>query len=293
MALTKAYAVQHGSTVLAGLTQLDTQFGAEVTSDVGVGSQYPQFAYVPGVRPRLQFSSNAIAACLALTGTTGVAISTSSTLLAYWATLGADGLPASGNGHAIYTFDRGLLVPRSLSVSHRQGATLGLEAITYSSDGAAKPLVESTGALPVITRDNIRYTLKSATVAGIDLGCLLDVNIDFGINADTIGCKSDIYDKHLSIDGGITPTITITTLDTAAAIDLAGITATHATTSIVLRQYDPSGIGFADADDDITFTASGILTRDSHSGQGNQRSQLTARLTCTWDGTNAPVLISS
>jgi hypothetical protein len=293
MPLTSAFAVQHNTTVLAGLTQLDTQFGAEVRSDVGNGSLFPQFAVVTGVRPRLQFSSRAIDAVLAVTGTTGAAIATGATLKAYYAQL-ANGVPASGTVHTIYTFDRGLLVPRRLQCSHRQDATIDCEAVTYSSDGTTKPLIESTGALPTIVRDNIRHTLKSATVGELDLGCFTDISVDFGVQADTLGCKSDTYDKHLTMDNGITPVITITTLDTAVAIALEGMIGEHADTEIVLRQYDESGILFATGEDenDITISAHGVITRDSHSGSGNQRSQLTVRITCAWDGTNAPIVLS-
>lgn len=293
MPLTKAFAVQHNTTVLAGLTQLDTQFGAEVRSDVGVGSLFPQFAVVAGVRPRLQFSSRAIDAVLGLTGTTGVAITSAATLKAIYAQIdAATGQPASGNVHNIYTFDRGLLVPRRLQASHRQDATLDVEAITYSSDGVVKPLIETTGALPTIARDNIRHTLKSSSLGAIDLGCLTDISVDFGVNADTLGCKSDTYDKHLTIDNGITPVITITTLDTNVAIALEGLIGTHANSTIVLRQYAADGILFAASTEDITLTAYGVITRDSHSGSGNQRSALTVRMTCSWDGTNAPIVIS-
>jgi hypothetical protein len=292
MPLTKAYAVQHNTTVLAGLTNLDAQFGAEVRSDVGIGSLFPQFAVVAGVRPRLQFASRAIKNVLDVTGTTGAAIATGATLKAVYAQLGDNGQPASGNVHTIYTFDRGLLVPRRLQCSHRQDATLDVEAVTFSSDGVIKPLIESVGALPAIVRDNIRHTLKSAQLGAVNLGCFTDISIDFGNNVDTLGCKSDTYDKHLSVDNGITPVITITTLDTAVALALEGLVGTHANSSIVLRQYDPSGVLFAADSADITLTAAGIITRDSHSGSGNQRSALTVRMTCAWDGTNAPIVIA-
>jgi len=290
MPLTKAFAVQYNTTVLAGLTQLDTQFGAEVRSDVGVGSLFPQFAVIAGVRPRLQFSSRAVDAVLGVTGTIGAPIASATLLRAFYAQL-TDGQPSAGTVHSRYTFDRGLLVPRRLQCSHRQDATIDVEAITFSSDGVIKPMIEATAALPTIVRDNIRHTLKTATLGNVDLGCFTDISIDFGVNADTLGCKSDVYDKHLTLDNGITPVITITTLDTDVALALEGLVGTHANSSIVLRQYDTSGILFSNAND-VTLTAAGVITRDSHSGSGNQRSQLTVRMTCTWDGTNAPIIVS-
>lgn len=293
MALHQAYACQQGATVLAGLTNLDTALNSEVRADVGVGSPFPQFAYVAGVKPRVQFQSRAVKSVLTVTGSTGSAISGASAFKAYYAKL-ADGVPAAGNVHQIYTFDRGLLVPRRLQCSHTQDAMLDVEAVTYSPDGVTEPLIQSTGALPTIARDNIRHTLKSASVGAVDLGCITDLSIDFGIQVDTIGCKSDPYDKHIEKGGGVTATITITTLDADAIADakipVKGKGTTHANTSIVLRQRAADGILFA-PDQDITFTAHGIAVVQTHSGQGQSRSQATIQLTCAWDGTNAPIII--
>lgn len=297
MGLSTAYAVVMGSATLAGLTNLETSTNPEIRSEVGIGSQFPQFSAVVGVKPRVQFSSNAIKNILAVTGSTGAPISTASTLKAYFAAL-VDGVPAAGTVHQIYTFDRGLLLPRRLQCSHQADATIDVEAVTYSSNGVLAPLVQSTGALPMILRDNIRHTLESVSIGGVPMGCITDVSIDFGVNAETVGCKSDIYDAHISKSGGVTATITITTLDidklSSAGIPLQGKAATHANTSIVLRKRSEDGILFATGGDldNITITANGIATVQTVSGQGPQNAIATIQLTCAWDGTNAPILIA-
>lgn len=294
MGLHQAYAASLGSTVLAGLTNLDTNTNPEVRAEVGIGSLFPQFAYVAGVKPRVMFNSRAVAAVLDVTGSTGATIDSTATFKAYYALL-ENGAPAAGSGHQIYTFDRGLLLPRRLQCSHSQDATIDVEAVTYSSDGTTAPLVQSTGALPTILQDNVRHTLESASVAGVNLGCITDLSVDFGVNAETIGCKSDIYDKHIQKGGGVTAIITITTLDTdklaSASIPVQGKGNTHANTSIVLRCRKSDGILF-ETNNKITLTAHGITTYQNHSGQGPQRSQATVQVVCSWDGTNAPILIS-
>ncbi|EMI17786.1 hypothetical protein RMSM_05312, partial [Rhodopirellula maiorica SM1] len=212
MGLQSAYTCKLGDTVLAGISTLDTATNPEVQSDVGIGSPFPQFAAVVGVKPRVLFQSRAIASVLAVTGTTGsAAFSDLSKFVAYWADLVDGVISTTGTS---YSMNRGVLVPRRLQCSHRQDAVLDLEAVSHSEDGAADPLTVATEAtLPAIVQDNIRHTLKSATIGGIDLGCITDVSIDFGINVDTLGCKSDIFDKHISKDQGITSVINITTLE--------------------------------------------------------------------------------
>lgn len=294
MALHQAYAAQFGSTVLAGLTNLDSQTNPEVRAEVGIGSLFPQFAYVAGIKPKVMFNSRAIAAVLGVTGTSGAKITGSALFKAFYAKL-AEGDVVNASEHQIYTFNRGLLLPRRLQCSHQQDATIDVEALCYSSDGATDPLIQSVGALPSIAQDNVRYTLKSAQVGGVDIGCITDVSIDFGIQAETVGCKSDVYDKHIQKGGGQTATISITTLDAAAlgdaAIPLKGKAAAHANTSIVFRKRADDGIGFED-EADITITSFGLATYQSHSGQGPQRSQATIQITCAWDGTNAPLVLS-
>lgn len=290
MTLHSAYSVKYNTTVLAGLTNLDLQTNPEVAAEVGIGSQFPQFAVVRNVKPRIAFNTRGVAGALTVTGSAGAALSDVNTLIASYVEL-SDGAPTTTT--VDYTMTRGLLLPRRLSARHAQDATLDLECLAYSTDGATSPVAVASGTAATLTRDNIRHTLKSATVAGVDLGCITDVSIDFGINADTLGCKSDLYHKHITKEGGITPTVSITTYDAAqlSALTVNGKYGTHANTTITLRQYDNTDVGFA-ADYDIVMTMAGHVSVRNHTGNGPGTSQATIQITGVWDGTNAPIGIT-
>ncbi|TWU15958.1 hypothetical protein [Allorhodopirellula heiligendammensis] len=287
--LHSAYSVKLGDTVLAGVTRLDSQTNPEVEAEVGIGSQFPQFAVVRALKPRIAFQSRAIAAALTALGTTGAAITALNKLLANYVELENGAPSSSGIG---YTLDKGLIFPRQLTVSHRKDAVLDIDSRSISADGSTAPMTFGAATIGTLTRDNLRHTLKSVTVAGVTFDCNTDVTIDFGINADTLGCNSNIYDSHVTQEGGVTPTITVTTQDVAKLSQLT-LDGKRGDVVIVLRQYDPSGIGFeADDTNDITLTGKGISNFTNLTGDGNGIATGPIKTVCDWDGTNAPLTIS-
>lgn len=303
MSLQTAFAVQYGATVLAGIERLSQSINPEVDNRVGIGSIYPQFAVMRGQRPVMQFQSHAVANVLGVTGYVGADIDGSSNLVGYFAKMDGQ-LPASGSVHRSYTADRGVLVPRRLSCAHQQDAVVDCEALLYSSDGATEPIVIADNvALPTLARDNIRHTLRSVQLAGVDMGCVTNLSIEFGNGVRTRGCNSDLWDKLVE-QGGVQSVITITGIDAdkfaSTGIPLKGKGGTHANSIIYLRKYDESGIDFvADdlapaANEHIKIDAEGLVVVSEHSGSGSDTSELTLQMYCTLDGSaNAPIAIDT
>lgn len=302
MSLHNAYAVQVGSTVLAGLNTIDLQMNAQVSNEVGIGSAFPQFLAITEQRPRMAFAAKMVADALDLTGSTGQVLDASNTLIGYLAQLGGDGLPLTGTVHRSYTMNRGLLMPRRLTCSHRQAASLDMEAMFYSADGDAHPIaIADTVALPTLAVADVEHTLGAVklgiTGSQITFGCLTSLSVDFGNGAQTLGCDSDVYDTHVE-QPGIRPVITLTGLNAAvfgsAGVPPVGLKVTHAGTSIYLRKRN-AGIGFvADATaEHIKLTADGVAVVTQHTGQGTSRAEVTLQLYCGWDGTNAPIVIDT
>lgn len=302
MSLHSAYAVKHGATVLSGLNNIDTNLNAQVQADTGIGSAFPQFAAVTEQKPQMAFQATMLAETLAVTGATGAIIDGTSNLVGYLAKLGNDGLPLAGTVHRSYTAVRGLLLPRRLSCTHRRPAQLDVEALLFSSDGAAHPIaIADDVALPVLVVANKQHTLGkiqlgvSGTV--FDFECAQSMTIDFGNGAQTRGCGSDIYDKMVE-QPGIKPVITLTGLSAAAfgtaGIPPVGLKIKHAGTILYLRKRN-EGIGFvADATaEHIKLTAEGVAVVTQHTGQGTAGAELTVQITCSWDGTNAPITINT
>ncbi len=304
MGLHNAFAVKLGSTVISGLTQLNAQTNPTVESESSSGSHFPQFAVITGQKPRVMFNSRQAAALLGLTGLTGAVIDGSSSLVAYFAALGTNGLPASGSVHRSYTSVRGLLVPRRLQCQGRGNLQVDAEALVYSADGAAHPFVIADNVnLPSVVVNNIQHTLGpiaiGVTGTVITPDCINNVSIDFGSNADTLACGSALYDQHVE-QPRIAPVITLTGINAAVfggsgAVPPVGLALAHAATTLYFRKRNPNGIGFtADATaEHIKLTANGIAVVTQHTGQGTSRAEVTIQITTAWDGSTAPLTINT
>lgn len=302
MTLHHAFTVVHGSTTLVGLENLDVQTNPEVQNDTGIGSQFPQFVAITAQKPRILFAARQVALALGVTGATGAAIDASDTLVSYFASVGTTGLPAAGSVHRSYTANRGLLLPRRLTAAHRQPARLDMEALLYSADGAAHPLVIADNvALPTLTPANVEHTIGPMTlgVSGstFEFGCATNVVVDFGNNAQTRGCNSDLFDTHVE-QPGIQPMITLTGLNAtafgASGVPPVGKKLEHASSTLYLRKRD-QGIGFV-ADltaEHIALTINGVAVVTSHTGQGTAGAEVSMQLYGSWDGTNAPITIDT
>lgn len=305
MGLHTAFAVKHGATVIAGLSNLDTQTNPDVQAESQSGSPFPQFSVITGQRPKMMFATKQVAALLAVTGLAGVAIDATNNLVAYYASLGANGLPAATAVHRMYTANRGLLLPRRLTCAKQGFASVDTEALLYSADGAAHPLaISDVGALPVLTQSNILHSLGPMTlgIAGVGNSFLFDcpqnLSIDFGSGAETLGGGSDLYDTLLQVPR-VAPVITITGLNVAqfgpGGVPPVGAPMSHAATKLFLRKRALNGIGFVPdlTAEHIKLTFNGTATVTSHTGQGTARSEVSMQIVTDWDGTSAPITINT
>lgn len=302
MPLHSAYAARYGSTVLSGLTNLNTQLNPQVQNDTGIGSPYPQFVAITEQKPQLIFTATMLAAAFGVTGTTGAKIDGTNNLTAFLAQLGDDGLPLAGSVHRSYTAVRGLLLPRRLSCTHRRPAQLDMEALLFSSDGAVHPIVIADNvALPVLAVANQQHTLGAiqlgVTGTTFAFDCVQSLTVDFGNGAQTRGCTSDIFDKHVE-QPGIKPVITLTGLSAtvfgSAGVPPVGLKVTHAGTKIYLRKRN-QGIGFVanGTAEHILLTVDGVAVVTQHTGQGTSAAEVTLQITGAWDGTNVPITIDT
>lgn len=302
MTLHVAHCVSRGSTHIPVLG-INATNNPEVVSDVGPGSPYPQFALITGQRPRVAFGTRAVAAALGLTGSTGVVIDGSNTLVALFALLGTNGLPASGSVHRSYTANRGLLLPRRLTAQARQVATLDMEALVYSADGAAHPFVISdTTALATPTLDNTLYTVGPGEFgiedAVITASCINQLDIEWRSTAETVFCGALAFDTLIH-QAMISPVITLRGISAsvfgASGVPPVGKTLDHANSVLFLKKYSPTGIGFVanDVEEHIAITANGVAVVTEHTAQGTSRAEVSIQITTKYDGTNAPITIDT
>jgi hypothetical protein len=291
-----------GSAVLfGGITQMDAEIAPEINSEEVAGSPYALNTTLKAIKPRMMFSTRDVAKSVTTCGLIGLNIlgATNPGVEMYSAQM-LNGVLRSGSVHRRIRMPAGRLMIRKLSCSHQEDAQADLEAAAIW-DGTNLPFIPTENvALPGTPADPARYTLASLNFGGVDIPCLQQLDIDFGLTLESFGCDSDIYDTHLLLSK-IQPVITFTTLQTdqfliTGGVPLQGLAGTHANTIIKLRKRATGATPFvADATaEHISITTAGILTIEKAFGAtGNKRGETTYRITSRFDGTNVPLIFST
>lgn len=286
--------------LLGGIVDQDVQLGSEVRRERSSGDPYPRHIALTAQRPRATFTSFAIAKALDACGLLGLKIaSTINAGLELFAQKFDEGsLVASGANHRKYTVRNGLLIPRTLRVDHQGDATISYEVLPRYDDTNA-PIIEADSAtLPSGLVDDERFTLGPFTVESVAIGQATQLEIDFGLAAETIGADSDIWDTFTRI-GAVEPMIRIRGTDVtwlaAANIPRTGKAATHANTKLYLRKRAEGSTYVADGTaEHIKFTAAGLATIETANNQsGDAPTELELQLPLNYDGTNVQLVIDT
>jgi len=293
------YAVEFDATLLPGITQCRVDTGTDVQGDATSGEVYNRWLSVYAQKPKATFASKAIASALDLCGLAGLDVSGLAAGLKLYAQMHARASTRAGAAsHRKYTLNDGLVVPRTLSVSHRGDATLSYDVLVLY-DGVNDPLVISDAVtLPAGLTDAERFTLGPITIESVSLTTVQKFDVDFGITGDPDAGDSSIWDTYCSIRG-IKPKITLSGFDVewlkAANIPLTGKSATHLNTAIYLRKRAAGSTFVADVTaEHIKFTAAGLAyieTPFDASDDGVSTTSLVMPL--KYDGDNAPLTINT
>ena len=292
MARHNLYGVQIDGTVVGSITENNIRTGSEVRGEAVSGEPYPRKQSLTAQKPTATFTSLSIATALANCGPMGASITAMAAGLNFYAQKRLHGgSRTTGSAHRKFALVDGLLLPRSLTCDHQGDAQIGYEAVV-TWDAVNDPFqITDSVALPGGLLDDDRYTLGPVTIGGVTLGEKINVNIDFGISAESEGADSNIWDTEVSI-GVVAPRITLSGKDIewfkAANIPLLGKAATHANTSI--QFYKRSGSTLVAG---VTLTADGWAVVEepfSASGQGTADTQIV--LAAEYDGSNDPLVVS-
>ena len=284
--------------IVGSITQTSTPIDNDIQQSSTAGTFYPEHVSVASVNPRNTLTTMDIKKALTALGVSGANI-TEAVGKVGWAIYQAkyeNGGLQAGAVHRRLRFPYCFAINRSISVSHRQDASIDMEAMAIWDKTNDPVVIESSVSLPTLPASPGRWTIGKATIGGILIPCLTDVNIDFGVNPSMFGCDSDIHETHLNLDT-IQPTITLTSLDVTtfadAKVALEGLCAQHVDSVLYLRKRNDCTAGFvADGTaEHIKFTADGVLNvTEAHSATANQRASINMTLTCKFDGTNSPIV---
>lgn len=289
-----------GTPVILGATvELSAALQSQIERTPMTGEIYPRHIAIASIKPGAMLKTHALQDWLDQIGLTGKAIASSSQdgLEIYFQKFAANGGPASGSVHRSLTISSGLIVPRRLTVSHQGDAELTFDVLIIY-DGTNDPIVVADNvALPSSPPDNERFTIGPVDIGGVTINHIRSVEIDFGINARTLGADSDIYDTRAEIRT-INPTITMRGIDVtllkSAGIPIGGLAATHANTAIYFRKRTQTGFVADATQEHIEVTAYGLAVIDDAAGQsGDENAETSFRLECAFDGTNTPIVIDT
>lgn len=292
------YAVSIGATLLGGITRQNLVTGAQVQGEATSGEIYDRFAALYAAKVAPSFSTLNVAAALAACGALGTNIGGLTGGLSLYAQQhAAGGTRTTGATHRKFNFTAGILYPKSLSVSHRGDATLEYDAVvTY--DGTNLPVVVTDSfALPTGLTDAERFTLGPIALGGTAFSENMSLQIDFGLDVVGESADSDIYDTLASIRAQ-NSTLTFKGLDLqwfGGNVPLVGQLLGTSNTTIFLRKRAAGGTYVADATaQHLKFVAQGMLYCDTILDSDTKKAaEVGLKLKCTYDGTNAPLAITT
>jgi hypothetical protein len=274
-----------GTTNLGGITATDNPLSNEIRDEPSSGELTAriQALVAQGIQPT--FSTQDIGNALALCGSLGISLA--SRPLKIYAQAGSDDGRRASAGHYQFTYSKGLLLPQSLDGNHQGDCSLSYMALVCW-DGTNNPVVVSQVTnIPTITSDS-RWTLSSATIAGLAIPQLKSVRIQFGIKAEAEGADSDVWASHPSISA-IQPVISITSSKISG--DILPLIGSTGTFSIEFRKRLSGGTFGTNT---LTLSGSGMGNITKYFGaSGNKAGEATFECRPMYDGTNDPIIITA
>lgn len=205
------------------------------------------------------------------------------------------GVPETTSVHERFTFQNGLIVPRTLSVSHQGNGQISYALFGTNPDGATPSLVHAnTSALTTAAAaDPSRWALNLLQVAGTVLTGVRSMDIDFNFSVSLDGADSDTEPSTAGIDL-IEPRIVFRGIDVVnwfgTSSPLAGLTCTHANTFVYLKDRTSATIN----PDHIKLSFAGIAHTETvfdATGQGTAQTDLI--IETNWDGTDDPIVTTT
>ncbi len=286
--------------ILGGITRVGLRINNTVVAMPTSGEAYARFIALYGQKVMPSFQTINPAAALtqsALSGLRITAATLGSGLTTYQQKIAEGGIRMSGANHDTHNFKEGLLYPTSMECSHQQDLLLDYDLCT-TYDGTNNPVVIATNtSLPTPPADAERFTLGPITLGGIVFAQHTGVSVNFGINAQSEGAESEIWDTFCWIETG-QPTLTIRGVDKkwfdAAAVPLTGLALTHANTKVYFRKRAAGGTFVADGTaEHIKLTLCGLATIETAwDASGSGKGTVAIKLDTNYDGTNLPIVIN-
>ena len=301
MSVTKVHGlapVTLNATHLCGITSFRLPIGSQLRGTPTSAIPYPRFISLVRSNPGMEFSTLNVAAALTLVGPMGASIAgdLGDVAKGYATKFEQAASITAGGTHRSFLFAFGMVLPVGLSCAENGDAEISYVVVGYSNAGADPVIITESVSLPAST-DTERFTLGDTwTIGAVAIGQPRSLNIDFGITPKSLADAKEIYPSFVW-KGSVNPVITATGFDIellkAANIPLAGKAGTHANTKFFLAKRAQAGRLVSDVTaEHIKFTADGMcVIEDGFSVAGQDEGEVSLRMECRYDGSNAPIIV--
>lgn len=291
-----------GAFTLSHITDFTPSPGIEQVVMGADGNVDPTFIAVPGVDPRFRLTTTMLATLLAKASSAfliqGLPFETGGAGLtgldAYLLKHAQGGTIASGTVHKKISAVKGMLIPRAIQCAQGGNATMGLEVIPISTDGATAPVSHTDVTAPAATAVSELFTLGPVQINGSAVDGVQNVSIDPGLSVVVMGADGNPYRTFCGITARRPGVQFVTTK--ASCIDTFGWTgaALSATAVVYLRRYQQGSVVYGDGESQhikMTLTEGHVAWRDiptRHGGQALATVSITPR-----KGTPAIIIIAT
>lgn len=290
--------IELDAVAMGGLVRGSARAGITILREGSSGDPHVRHQAISERKPVATWESYHLKTWLSQLGLSGLEIdSLTSGLKLYLKKIEHGGTRASGANHLKYTITSGIILPRRLTVRHRQPGSISYDAlVTYDGTNAVIQKAESA-SLPGSLTDSERYTLGPIALAGSTFDGIKDLEVDFGLQEITEGADSSVDDTEAAI-ADIKPEITIRGINPkwfgASYVPIDGLALGHATTSVYLRQYQEGGLIWANNQPKhIKLTIAGLAyLENAFDAQHNRPAETSLRIPLEYDGTNAEIVFT-
>lgn len=238
------------------------------------GGLDPQLIAVLSAEPKINVRTGNLACLSSISPTTGLAVTSSGTIVFPWQARASGSTFVSGSNHYSLSSTLGLIIPQTITASQdaQEGATLALEFMAASSDGATNP-VAINGSVALASQAFVAsHGLGPVVADGTTIGGLKSSTVTFGLSAST-----DRYSglPFAGIDGIFLgerdPMLEIEFENKATAVTLGMLSAATTVIAYYRKFADGSTRVTNNTSEHVAVTFSGGLkVFDSSGGQGVQ-----------------------
>jgi len=259
-----------------------------------------RYAAVMEQRPQIGFTTTSLQTALGAAGISGRFIdvtdgATYGELEAWFQKLAEGSTRAAGASHVKMIVNEGMLLPRTLSATQGQSASLRYDVIaTY--DGSNEPIAVSTAAVSGTPGVSALWTLGPVVINGAEVNGVVDLQVDFGIQEIVEGADGEVWPRYAAIMSR-RPSIIFTTPDVGlfGTLGLTGDAQGGTDSLVYLRQIAEGGTRTAiDGGGHVKISVDeGMIYTESINGSHGQRVGTRVRITPTYDGTAAVLAITT